>query len=169
MKILFVGNYLVYKKTNKLISCSICKVSSSFTGKSSFVPSFIPSVSSLYAQVPFLPELSFDPVNAPRPQIFKVEGSLSSGLKYPSRNLCKPFHESPHLQREYSSTHHFSGFNGIPLYLEREEKRSAKYALYQKPSCTHLSLLRILTVFDCGRGVSKERESVYAVWNVPAE
>jgi len=32
-----------------------------------------------------------------------------------------------------------------------------------------LRLLRILTVFDCGRGVSKERESVYAVWNVPAE
>jgi len=30
-------------------------------------------------------------------------------------------------------------------------------------------VLRILTVFDCGRGVSKERESVYAVWNVPAE
>jgi len=27
----------------------------------------------------------------------------------------------------------------------------------------------ILTVFDCGRGVSKERESVYAIWNVPAE
>jgi len=30
-------------------------------------------------------------------------------------------------------------------------------------------LLRILTVFDRGRGVSKERESVYAVWNVPVE
>jgi len=30
-------------------------------------------------------------------------------------------------------------------------------------------LLKILTVFDCEREVSKEQESVYAVWNVPAE
>jgi len=36
-------------------------------------------------------------------------------------------------------------------------------------SRSRTQVFRILTVFDCGRGVSKERESVYAVWNVPAE